>query len=167
MKVSFISIACALVLACVPSSLAHRYHTSFAEADYHREEQSLQVSLRTFADDLENVLTRRAGKRISLERRKQAEPLVLAYLQECFQLKGASGELSKLSWVGMEVRVDSVWLYFETKVPGGLKGLQLRNRFLQDLFDDQRNVINFKEGGRKVALSFVPGDGFKVVEMGR
>jgi hypothetical protein len=151
------------LLLASPAS-AHRYHTSLTEADYNREEQSLQVSLRTFADDLENILSRRAGKRINLDRKKEAEPLLLAYLQDVFQLKGAAGESLKLSWVGMEAKVDSVWIYFETKIPGGIKGLQLSNRFLQDLFDDQLNVVNIKEGNQKIALTFARGDSFKPVE---
>ena len=153
-----------LVFACAPIAGAHKYHTSFAAADYNSGEQSLQVSLRTFQDDLTEVLSRRAGKKISLDRRKEAEPLVLAYLQDVFQIKRADGELLKLSWVGMEVNVDSVWLYFEVKVPGGIKGLQLRNHFLQDLFDDQMNLINIKEGSRKIALAFARNDNFKSIE---
>jgi hypothetical protein len=147
--------------------LAHRYHTSFAEADYNRDEQSLEVSLRTFADDLENILSRRAGKRIALDRRKEAEPLLLAYLQETFQLKSSSGGVLKLSWVGMEVKVDAVWLYFEVKIPGGLNDVQLRNRFLQDLFNDQRNVVNVKDGEQKTAMTFVRGEEFKAVSSRR
>lgn len=145
----------------------HKYHTSFATADYNGEEQSLQISLRTFPDDLTDILAKRAGKSISLDRRKETEPLVLAYLQDVFQLKRADGEVFKLSWVGMEVNVDSVWLYFEVKVPGGIKGLQLRNRFLLDLFDDQTNLINIKEGSRKIALTFARNDNFKPIEAKR
>ncbi len=164
-KAFLISIALVVAgLLVVSSASAHKYHTSFAEANYNREEQSLQVSLRTFADDLENILSRRAGKRISLDRKKEVEPLLIAYLQDVFQLKGAAGESLKLSWVGMEAKVDSVWLYFETKVSGGIKGLQLSNRFLQDLFDDQLNMVNIKEGNRKIALTFARGDSFKPVE---
>jgi len=161
---SFALVVTGLLLAPTPSASAHRYHTSLAEADYNRQEQSLQVSLRTFADDLETILSRRAGKRISLDRKKEAEPLLLAYLQDVFQLKGSAGESLKLSWIGMEAKVDSVWLYFETKLPDGTKGLQLSNRFLQDLFEDQLNVINIKEGNRKIALTFARGDSFKPIE---
>lgn len=153
-----------LLLACAPQAAAHKYHTSFATADYNSEEQSLQISLRTFPDDLADVLSKRAGKRISLDRRKETEPLVLAYLRDVFQIKRADGELLRLSWVGMEVNVDSVWLYFEVKIPGGIKGLQLRHQFLQDLFDDQTNLINIKEGNRKVALTFARNDNFKPIE---
>jgi hypothetical protein len=162
--INFILVVAGLLFACAPLAAAHKYHTSFAAADYNREEQSLQISLRTFPDDLADVLTRRAGKRINLDRRKEVEPLVLAYLQDVFQLKRADGETLKLSWVGMEVNVDSVWLYFEVKVPGGIKGLQLRHHFLQDLFDDQINLINIKEGGRKIALTFARNDNFKPIE---
>jgi hypothetical protein len=166
-KLSILSpliVVAGLVFACAPIAGAHKYHTSFAAADYNSDEQSLQVSLRTFQDDLTEVLSRRAGRKISLDRRREAEPLALAYLQDVFQIKRADGELLKLSWVGMEVNVDSVWLYFEVKVPGGIKGLYLRNLFMHDLFDDQTNLINVKEGGRKNALTFSRNDGFKAIE---
>lgn len=141
---------------------AHKFHQSFAEIDYNRHDQSLQISLRTFPDDVENILSKRAGRRISLDRRKEAEPLILAYLQETFQLRNAEGAGLKLSWVGMEVRVDSVWLYFEVKL-GPLNALTLRDVFLQDLFRDQVNKVSITSSGKKASMTFLPGDSFKPI----
>src|SRR5918998_6432169 len=109
--------ACALTLPhTFPAAAAHKFHTSFTEAEYNARERSLEITLRTFPDDLENVLSRRRGKAVRLDQKKEAEALLVAYLQETFQLKTARGEAVKLSWVGMDAGVDSAWLYFEAKM---------------------------------------------------
>jgi hypothetical protein len=140
---------------------AHKFHTSFTEADFNAAERSLQITLRTFPDDLENVLGRRSGKAVRLDQKKEAEPLLVAYLQETFQLKNAGGEAVKLSWVGIDAGVDSAWLYFEASMPEGSAGAQLRNQFMFDLYDDQINLVNVKQDDKKLALTFKNGDGFQ------
>ena len=134
----------------VALAAAHKFHTSFAEANYDAKEASLQITLRTFPDDLENILTKRNGgkKGVRLDRKQETEPLLVAYLQETFQLKNAKGEIVKLSWVGMDAGVDSAWLYFEAPMPEGPAGAQLRNGFLFDLYDDQINLVNVKHGDK-------------------
>ena len=155
-------IACALTLLhVVPTAAAHKFHTSFTEADYNAKEASLQITLRTFPDDLETILTKRNGKSVRLDQKKEAEPLLVAYLQESFQLKNAKGEIVKLSWVGMDAGVDSAWLYFEAPMPEGFAGAQLRNQFLFDLYEDQINLVNVKQDERKRALTFKNGDNFQ------
>ncbi|HYG10123.1 MAG TPA: DUF6702 family protein [Pyrinomonadaceae bacterium] len=156
-------VASGLTLApCVLSaSAAHKFHTSFTEADYNAPERSLQITLRTFPDDLESVLSRRSGKAVRLDRKKEAETLLAAYLQETFKLKNARGEIVKLSWVGMDAGVDSAWLYFEAHMPEGCAGAELSNQFMFDLYDDQINLVNVKQDGQKLALTFKNGDTFK------
>ncbi|HZG50647.1 MAG TPA: DUF6702 family protein [Pyrinomonadaceae bacterium] len=148
------------VARVAPVAAAHKFHTSFTEADYNAAERSLQITLRTFPDDLEKVLGRRSGAAVRLDRKQEAEPLLIAYLQETFQLKNAGGEIVKLSWVGMDAGVDSAWLYFEARLPEGVAGATLRNQFMFDLYDDQINLVNVKEGGRKHGLTFKNGDNF-------
>ena len=145
----------------VPVASAHKFHTSFTEAEYNAKEASLQITLRTFPDDLEIILGKRSGKSVRLDRKQETEPLLIAYLQETFQLKNAKGETVKLSWVGMDAGVDSVWLYFEAPMPEGFAGAQLRNGFLFDLYDDQINLVNVKQDERKRALTFKNGDKFQ------
>src|SRR5215207_10039310 len=132
--------ACAALasLSFAPRASAHKFHTSFAEARYNAETGSLEVSLRTFPDDVAEVVRRRAGARASSaekDRKKEFEERVAAYVGETFRLKTAGGEALKLTWVGMDAGADSVWLYFEARLPGGVEGAQLRNTFLADLFD--------------------------------
>jgi hypothetical protein len=169
MKFTVYILSLALVVAfgltlnrVVPVTSAHKFHTSFAEADYNAKEASLQITLRTFPDDLETILGKRnGGKSVRLDRKQETEPLLIAYLQETFQLKNAKGEPLKLSWVGMDAGVDSAWLYFEAPMPDGFAGAQLRNGFLFDLYDDQINLVNVKQDERKRALTFKNGDTFQ------
>jgi uncharacterized protein DUF6702 len=144
-----------------PPALAHKFHTSFAEVSHNTEAGTLEVTLRTFPDDLEAAVRRRASlapaRPPAKDRKKEFEERVAAYVAETFQLKTANGDPVKISWVGMDAGVDSAWLYFEARLPAGIDGLQLRSRFLFDLFDDQINLVNLKSNGQRTALRFERG----------
>jgi hypothetical protein len=151
-------------LLFAPPASAHKFHTSFAEADYNEQERSLQITLRTFPDDLTNILTRRTGQPVSLDDKKRAAALTFSYLQEVFQLQDARGRAIKLSWVGMEAGVDNVWLYFEARMPTGVAGAQLSDQWLADLYEDQINLVNIRAGERKLALTFDHSTGFQAID---
>jgi hypothetical protein len=144
---------------------AHKFHTSFAEADYDAETKSLQITLRTFPDDLERAIRRRGGGRVSPDDKKAFGAQVFAYLQETFQLKTPKGEAAKLTWVGMEAGADSAWLYFEAALPEGVEGARLSQQFLCDLYDDQINLVNVKSAGKKVELRFERGGESKTITL--
>ncbi|MGH9901422.1 MAG: DUF6702 family protein, partial [Pyrinomonadaceae bacterium] len=136
---------------------AHKYHTSFTRVEYNAEEKSAEITMQTFADDLENVLSRRAGRSIRLDKGKDVERLVFDYLRDSFELKGREGG-GALRWVGMETKADAVWIYLEAPMPEGLSGATLRNGLLLDLFRDQVNIVNVLYGGKKVDLVFKRGE---------
>ncbi|HVG28405.1 MAG TPA: DUF6702 family protein [Pyrinomonadaceae bacterium] len=166
--VKLLCLALALAALAAPAerrASAHKFHTSFAEADYDAETRSLQITLRTFPDDLEAAVRRRGGRRVSPDDKKAFGARVFAYLQETFQVRTAKGEAAKLSWVGMDAGADSAWLYFEASLPEGVEGAQVRQQFLCDLYDDQINLVNVKSGGRKVELRFERGGEFKVITL--
>ncbi|MCA1629660.1 MAG: hypothetical protein LC785_07450, partial [Acidobacteria bacterium] len=105
-----LAFAAALAAPAERGASAHKFHTSFAEADYDAATRSLQITLRTFPDDLESAIRRRGGGRVSPDDKKAFGARVFEYLQETFRLKTARGEAVKLSWVGMEAGTDSAWL---------------------------------------------------------
>jgi hypothetical protein len=142
---------------------AHKYYTSLAQVEYNAREKSVEVSLRVFADDLELALTRRAGRKVSLDRMKDAEGLVLAYLRDTFEIKNRGGETKALKWVGMELRAGVAWLYFEAEMPEGLAGARLRDHVLFELFDEQVNTVSVRYPGAKADLVFARGDGERAV----
>jgi hypothetical protein len=155
-----------VALTCFPAeggSARHTFHTSLMQAEYNEQEKSVEISIQVFAHDLENILSKRNGKRIRLDKTPDADKLTLAYLSEAVNLKNREGQLKTFSWVGMESQADAVWLYIETKMPEGLQGAQLRNRIFFDLLEDQVNLVHIKYEGKKADLVFKPGEGFKAI----
>lgn len=160
------ALACA-ALACfaaaAPPAAAHKFYTSLAQVEYNAETGTVEVSMRVFADDLELALTRRAGRPVKLDRTKDADQLALAYLRETFVLRNRDGETKALRFVGMEVKEQVAWLYFEAEMPEGLAGARLRDHVLFELFERQVNVVDFKWAGGRSDLVFVRGDGEREV----
>jgi hypothetical protein len=140
---------------------AHTFHTSLMNMEYNHQEQSLEITLQVFSHDLETILSKRNGKDIRLGKTPDAEALTFAYLTDTINLKNGAGETKTLNWVGMEQKADTAWLYFETKMPEGLNGAQLRNRLFFDFLEDQVNLVHLKDQDKKTDLVFKPGDGFK------
>ena len=142
---------------------AHKFYTSLARVEYNAGEKSVEVTLRVFADDLELALKRRAGRRVSLERTKDAERLVLEYLRDTFEIKNRDGETKALRWVGMELRAGVAWLYVEAEMPEGLAGARLRDHVLFELFREQVNTVSVRYPGARGDLVFTRGEGFRAV----
>ena len=163
-----IVIALLAAAACVgPGVSAHRFHASLVEVDLNRESGRLEVGMRLFADDLEEALSRRRGQKVRLDVTPDADRLVLEYLQEAFVIRDASGTAVRLEWVGMEARVDEVWVYVEAPAPPSLAGARVSNRVLFERFGDQVNTVNLQEGDARTSLVFTPGDGEKPVSFAR
>jgi hypothetical protein len=159
-KTLFVLVLCvALAPSC--AAAAHTFHTSLMSMEYNHSEQTVEITIQVFSHDMENILTKRSGKSVRLDKTPDAAALAFAYLQEAVNLRNNSGETKSLQWVGMEIQADSVWLYVESKMPEGLTGAQLRNRILFDLLEDQVNLVHLKDEARKSDLVFKPGDGFK------
>jgi hypothetical protein len=137
---------------------AHKFYASLARVEYNDESKTLEVAMRVFADDLELALTRRSGRKVYLDKTKNAAELALAYLRETFEVRGRDGRKVELKWVGMETQGDVAWLYFEASLPEGLAGASMRDRVLIDLFSMQVNLVNLKYGGRNLDLVFRRGD---------
>lgn len=161
-------IAISFALSCFagadyPSIFAHKFYTSIAHAEYNSETKSLEVSTRIFPDDLELALTKRSGKVVTLDGTKDVAALALGYLQETFELKDAAGHIQKLSWVGMDAKVDVVWVYFEIKLPAAPERMLLRDRLLCELFPEQVNVVQLINGERKNELIFKRDNDFQAV----
>jgi hypothetical protein len=146
------------------SGKAHTFHASLAQVEFNPGAGTIEIAIRLFTDDLEKALSARSGRRIRMDVTPGAGELTLAYLRDVFELKGADGQPRTLSWVGAEATVNTVWVYVEAKMPEGLGGARLKNQIFFELFGDQVNTVNVKQGGERASLAFQHGDGEKVVE---
>ncbi len=138
---------------------AHKFYVSFTRIEHNRERQTAEISIRTFADDLEAALSKRTGRRVYLDSTKDSSALVFGYVRDSLQLTGRDGKLPvTLKWVGMETNVDSVWIYLESPMPDGFDGASVRQRLLFDLFKEQVNTVNVIDAERRADLVFKRDD---------
>ncbi|MGI9168432.1 MAG: DUF6702 family protein [Pyrinomonadaceae bacterium] len=148
---------CIAIAALTPAAFAHRYHTSVTRLEYNTEEKSVEITVQTFADDLEAVLSKRAGSKVRLDGSKHANALLFDYLRSVFQLKSGNSA-GELQWIGMELKGHSAWIYLQSKAPLNLSKASLSNALLFELFEDQVNIVNVHNRGRTASLVFKRGD---------
>ncbi len=149
----------ALFLGLTAAAHAHALKLSVTEAKYNRDTGRLELAVRLFADDLEEALTKATGKRVAVDKPESLAPAADAYLRKHLKVTSAAGEAQELTWIGAEVTTTHVWLYCDVALPGGLVGAKFSVTFMHELFADQLNSLQLRDGEFKQNLIFVGGTG--------
>lgn len=132
----------------------HPLHTSLTELRYDPASRTVQVQLRVFATDLQAVTVPRGAPPAA----QVSDAAALAYVNGRFALSAGPTRLP-LRWCGMRRGGDLFWICLRAPAPSGLGGLQVQNRLLYELFEDQVNIVQVVEGGRRQSMIFTRGDG--------
>jgi hypothetical protein len=135
------------------SAEAHPFHFSFAEGTWNEQTQRLEVALRLEPHDLEATLRQHAGRAVTLEA-PTTEKLMQEYLQKSVRLETSRGKPAEIRWVGSEIKIKAVWLYFEVPLPHGLEGVKITNTLLLEHLPNQVNVMALSQGEQATALYF-------------
>jgi hypothetical protein len=150
-RITFILFFVAFCIVGLPSVMAHRYHTSVTRMEYNGQDKDVEITIQTFVNDVEDILSKRAGVRVQLDGGKDAEQKVYDYLRSSLEIQNPAVK-SELQWVGMEVKGESLWVYATAQMPKGIAHTSVRNTFLFDLFNDQVNIVNVISEGKKTGL---------------
>ncbi|MCR9287038.1 MAG: hypothetical protein NXI23_06560 [Bacteroidetes bacterium] len=123
----------------------HEFHVSKTLLEYKANEQSLQVTLNIFTDDLDLALEKKINEKLFLCTEKEhpeSDTHLIAYFKQKFSIK-INSEKSELIWIGKEPSDDlaSVWCYLEIKEISKLEALDVQNNLLMELFEDQKNIV--------------------------
>lgn len=137
---------------------AHGFHASFSVIEFNARNGSLELFHRIFTQDLEILLTARAGEAVSLEHSPGMEKLIESYLLDVFSIKAADGKPLKPVWVGMKLQVDTLFVYQEIPAMTGLKGLTINSQILTETHPGQVNSVNITMSGRTQTLIFMAPD---------
>ena len=158
-------LAVALAALAPPSALAHKFHASLAEVEYVPSTHVVEISIRVFPDDLEEALAKRTRKKVRLDATPDVDQLAEEYVRSAFVLSDPSKGVLDLHWVGMETKADSAWIYVQATSDAGLEGVRLHDRVFFDLFPDQVNTVNVKQGSAEATLVFKTGDAEQTIEL--
>ena len=164
----YFAFRCLIALLLAACSLhAHSLHQSTAETEWNAETKKLEVSLTVFINDLELALMRQSEREMRIEKTpaEAFDAQTKLYLAKNFVVSDSTGQKAEWTWIGRQIDAETkksgdptVTLFFEITLPGGLKAVSLQNGVLQDLFEDQLNLLHFRNGAEKVQMQFQCGD---------
>ncbi|MBI2687274.1 MAG: hypothetical protein HYX27_13225 [Acidobacteria bacterium] len=129
-----------LLAAFVFPAEAHQFHYSKTEINWNTAAKTLEIIATLHADDIEAVL-RKTHAQLEVDRDKQAESLVCAYVLKSFELRSVRPRC-----LGMKVGRDFIDVFLEARVEAPPKSL--RNRILIEQIAGQRNDVELKKDGK-------------------
>ncbi|HBR53778.1 MAG TPA: hypothetical protein DEA82_06185 [Flavobacteriaceae bacterium] len=151
----FLKIAILLALfPLVTASADHKFYVSITNIEYAPKQESLQIITKIFLDDLEAALETRYGKKLKFNSTKEteaAENLLKEYLFQKFKIH-VNGTPVSYTYIGKEYDIDVVKCYLEVTNVKKLSTLEIENKVLHDMFDEQQNIIHVKKNKKRRSL---------------
>ncbi|MEN1785397.1 MAG: DUF6702 family protein [Bacteroidota bacterium] len=143
----------AVVLLTMSFTAAHKFYLSVTNITYSEKDDALQITVRIFVDDLEDVLYERYGLEAYQSTGAETKPLD-AYIERYLRKKLAiqlDGQTMTYSFLGKAYEEDVVLCYLELTDVGmeQLSTMEIRNELLTDLYDEQKNLVHVKWKGKK------------------
>ena len=132
-------------------AIFHPFFISVIDIQHNAKESSIEISVRTFTDDLEKMINKEYHVQIDLNDSKQkskADALIQQYIQKKLVL-AANGAKVNLDYVGFEVQSESTWSYFEVKNMKQLKQLNVFCELLFGIDPQQINIFHVTSGGTR------------------
>jgi hypothetical protein len=137
----------AFFLMFISGTSVHPFYISVAEIHTNSTNQSFNVSLRMFTDDLQTALYKLYQYKTDLEKQDvQSETYLHKYIQERFQIT-VNGQPVTLRFVGYEQEEEATWCHLEVVTYPGNGKVQITNRLLYDFISEQTNLVHFYRDG--------------------
>ena len=142
------------IIAAPQQAFAHPAHLSFAEAEWNAETKRLEVALRVDPSDLEFELRQLAKRKVDLDADREIDSLLKKFLARQFRTREVDGAWKKQIWVGKEIEVKYVWLYFEIPIKPVTDELEFDFRVFVDRVPRQVNTLNVKVASEVKSVNF-------------
>ena len=148
----------------------HEFHMSKSTINYNTKDQTLQITMNMFIDDLELVLQPTAGDTLRICTRKEkeeAEDMIHAYIIEHLIIE-IEGKKIIPEFLGKEQSDDlaAVWCYLEVVDIPSFSEMSVTNDIMIELYDDQKNMTHIQLDKQRVEdILFTPEKTTEKIEM--
>ena len=135
-------VALILIIPLLAFSL-HKYYISLCEIEYVSEQQSVQIILGMFIDDIEFTLNKDHNTELNIatnEETNNIDTYFKNYLNQHFKININEQDKS-YNYIGKEYDDDIVRFYLEITNIKQLNSIQVSNTSLLRYFEDQQNII--------------------------
>ena len=129
----------------------HPFYVNVTDIKYDQKSKSLQISCRTFTDDLEKALEKANGKSIDLLHPKDkdtADKWVSTYIQKHLSIS-INGKKQTLNYIGYEQEEEAIWSYFEVNNIATPSNINLESTILYDVEETQTGIVHLDINGNK------------------
>ncbi len=144
----------AIVLLLMAFTL-HKFYVSITEIKQNKANNTLEISMRLFVNDMDDALKAQFGKSFDLgtkgELEDTDEKLKLYFLNH-FKLK-INGKWVAAKFIGKDFDgYDIVYCYFEVEKVKKIKSIDIKNTTLMELFPEQENIIQLDINDSKKSM---------------
>ena len=142
-----------LILFIIPlfAFTMHKYYISLTKVEYKKENQTIQVTMRIFIDDLQQTINTTYHKNLELalpNESKEIDTIINNYITSKFKVKVNAIE-KEYFYLGKEYEDDVVYLYLELKNIKTINSIEIKNNMLMEIFPDQKNIIKLNIDNKK------------------
>ena len=125
----------------------HKYYVSLCEIEYVEEQQSVQIIIGIFIDDLELTLNNVHNKKLNLatdDEVQNIDSIYTNYLKESLKIS-INKNPKVIEYIGKEYDFDIVRFYIEITDVENISSFEIQNTVLINDFEDQQNIVKFKK----------------------
>ena len=130
-------------------ALLHPFYVSVIDINHNTKEESVEMSIRIFTQDLEETLQKYSTAKIDMvhpTNKAVLDKQINDYIKQKLQLK-INGQTATMQYVGYEIQLESVWIYFEVPKIKQLKKVDINCTILYDFQNIQSNIFHVKANG--------------------
>lgn len=132
--------------------LVHPFYVSVTEINHNAKDKTIEISCKTFTDDLESAIEKTTKVKVDLFNPKDqaaAEKAVGDYIKKHLQLR-ADGKPLQLEFIGYERENEATWSYFQvSNVAAMPKKVDIVSSVLFEVSDQQINLLHVTVGNNR------------------
>jgi len=135
--------------------LFHPVHVSVTSIEYNQT--GFDVSFKIFYDDFESIVAEKYNVRLNLGKPDEMENKAnyfTRYISENFAIRVNNGPPLSLKFKSSKLVEKSIWLYFTLDCKENVNKVELFNRVMMDMYNDQMDLVMFKIGTFEEGYTF-------------
>lgn len=143
-----------LIFIGLTSAVTHRFYVAIYQIDFVPNKKRVEITSRIFMDDLNDAVGKAYKKQTNIGTEKESpEDLVLLkkYFAENFKIT-INGKPKEYVFLSKETESNVVICYLSIKEVPKIKTLEIENSILIQVHQEQQNIIQFNNNGKKQNL---------------
>ena len=140
-----------ILLSSATPGGSHPFHVSVVEINHNASDKTLEVTCKIFTDDFEKVLAKNYNTKVDLINpadKKAMDTVVKKYIFSHLSVL-ADGKPGSLVYIGFERDAEAVYSYVQVENIVSPKKIDVVNKLMHDMFDDQVNIVHVIVNGNR------------------